>query len=84
MGAVAALAIGLGAGYWYGHNVGRARGVDQGRVEEKARQDTLAIEARRQAEKEAAKAVNVFEQANLNPFSKSQTNPYEKVKINPF
>lgn len=73
---VAALVIGLGGGYYFGYDSGFKKGI----AAEKA-----AVEARRlEAEKEAAKAVNPFEQTTTNPFEKAPTNPFEKVKVNPF
>lgn len=71
-----ALVIGIGGGYWYGNQAGILKGAAQ----EKARAEAL----KKEAEKEAAKAVNPFEQTTVNPFEKSPTNPFEKVKLNPF
>ena len=73
--ALVALVVGGGIGYYYGN----VKGVDAGIAREKA-----AAEARRkEAEQEAAKAVNPFNQAG-NPFEKVPTNPFEDVKVNPF
>ncbi len=69
---VLAAIIGAGAGYY----IGIGRGVAQ----EKAAQAALKLEA----DKEAAKAVNPFEQTSLNPFEKAPTNPFEDVTVNPF
>ncbi|TSD03554.1 MAG: hypothetical protein Greene071436_307 [Parcubacteria group bacterium Greene0714_36] len=78
--AVAALIVGLGAGYYYGGSVGRARGVADGVAQEKqAQADRTAA-----AEREAAKAVNPFEQAAGNPLGNTSANPFENVKVNPF
>ncbi len=75
-----ALVIGLGGGYYYGNIAGVKDGIEQGILREKA-----TVEARKkEAGKEAAKAVNPFGQATVNPFDKTPTNPFEKVKINPF
>lgn len=67
-----ALLVGLGGGYYYGN----VRGVSQEKAAEEAR--------KKDAEKEAAKAVNPFEQTTTNPFEKSPTNPYDNVNVNPF
>lgn len=69
---VVALVIGLGGGYYFGHS----RGV----ASEKAVQEAARVEA----EKQAAKAVNPFEQASINPFDEVPTNPFSDVKVNPF
>lgn len=74
--AVAALLIGLGAGFYYGN----VRGVKAGVAQEKD------VEAARQkaADTEAAKALNPFGQTSSNPFDKAKVNPFDKVKVNPF
>lgn len=73
---VAALAVGAGVGYYYGN----VTGVQQGIVKERAAEEFR----KKEAEKEAAKAVNPFEKATANPFEKAPTNPFENVQTNPF
>jgi len=80
---IVGLALGLLLGYSYGSsfsfNDGIELGIKQGVLEEK----TAAIARRKEAEREAAKAINPF-QGTANPFEKSPVNPYDNIKINPF
>ena len=73
--AVVALIVSAGAGYAAGVSHGIERGVAQEKIAEVAR--------RAQAEREAAKAVNPFNQ-NANPLGNASANPFENVKVNPF
>ena len=79
-GLIVAVAIGLGAGYYYGNSTGLAEGIKRGGLEEKAAEAAR----KKEAEKKAAAAANPFEQTSVNPFEKSPANPFEKVKVNPF
>lgn len=72
---VVALVVGGGIGYYYGN----VKGIDKGVIQQKAVEEAR----KKEAEQEAAKAVNPFNQA-ANPFEKVPTNPFEGVKVNPF
>lgn len=69
-----------------GAGVGQATGYLKGYVAGYAKSESDAVkkqeETRRQAEMEAAKAVNPFEAENL--FETSPANPFEDVNVNPF
>ena len=73
--AVFLLIVGLAGGYYYGN----AKGLKEGASQEKDAQEAR----RRDAEKQAAQALNPFDKVSTNPFENA-TNPFENVKFNPF
>lgn len=80
MGAIIALIMGLGAGYFIGNGQGQASGR-QAAVEDlkQVQQQAAALAAI-----EASKAANPFQA--VNPLEDVETNPFEKTKqiLNPF
>lgn len=71
-GSIAILAVGAGAGYWYGRSVGVA--------EERARAQLAAKEVVR----EAAQSANPFNETAVNPFAENPANPFANIQLNPF
>lgn len=64
-----AVAVGLGAGYWYGNLTGYNRGVE-------SQQKVVA--------NNAARTINPFSNTDTNPFDETTANPYSNIKTNPF
>lgn len=73
---LAALLIGVGAGYWYGNLSGIQAGMDK-------QKEIYALE-RVQEEEQLTSAANPFQESSVNPFKESPANPYKDVKTNPF
>ena len=80
LAAVAALIVGVLAGYWYGGSRSYQVGYDKAVSDAQAAQDALA----QQAAEDAAKAANPFQK--VNPLEGVTSNPFEKTKeiLNPF
>jgi uncharacterized protein HemX len=77
--AVIALAIGLGAGYYYGNlrglTKGKTAGIEQGKQELLAKQK----KAEEEMLKKIREAANPFnKEVKVNPFSKTYKNPFAK------
>ncbi len=77
--AVAALAVGLVAGYYFGDKKGFTKGKESGIAQEKKAQEDLI---------KKASGENVINPADYipetNPLKDAKTNPYEGVYKNPF
>lgn len=78
--AVAALVVGILAGYWYGGSRSYQTGYDKAVADAQAAQEALA----QKAAEDAAKAANPFQK--VNPLEGVTANPFEKTKdiLNPF
>jgi len=79
-----ALAIGLGAGYYYGNTVGVKSGVEVGKASLLAEQKKVADEATKVAQDKILEQVNPFSDTKVNPFEGGYTNPFEGATANPF
>lgn len=82
--AIAALVVGLAAGYVYGGKVGYKKGDDAGYKRAEADVKKLQTAAGEKAAQEATKAANPFQA--VNPLEGVEANPFEKAKkvLNPF
>jgi hypothetical protein len=81
---IAALGIGLVAGYFTGKGSGYAAGDAVGYRRAQEETQRIEAEAARKATAEAAKAANPFQP--VNPLEGVETDPFEKTKkiLNPF
>ena len=80
VGALIALLVGLGVGYWYGGSRTYQAGYDKAVADAQAAQEALA----QKASEDEAKAANPFKK--VNPLEGVTANPLEKLKdiVNPF
>lgn len=79
-----ALAIGLGAGYYYGNTVGVKSGVEVGRADLLAEQKKADEEVAKAAQDKILEQVNPFSDSKVNPFEGGYTNPFGGATTNPF
>jgi len=81
---LAALIVGVAAGYSYGNSAGYTRGDSAGFARAQDEIKKIQEAAAEKAAQEAAKAANPFQTAN--PLQSVETNPFEKTKkvLNPF
>ncbi|PIR57815.1 MAG: hypothetical protein COU71_01965 [Parcubacteria group bacterium CG10_big_fil_rev_8_21_14_0_10_38_31] len=79
-----ALAIGLGAGYYYGNTTGVKSGVEVGKADLLAEQKKVAEDEAKATQDKILEQVNPFSDTNVNPFESEYVNPFEGTTVNPF